>query len=231
MNNKSLLWIGGIIGVAGAVQWYQTTKQTKQVNDPATQQRIYDRSWTPNDPTKSSQEARNWNNSTVNLRQSDSFDYNDANPPMTQASSQSATYHLGLNDKHHACGRLYSRIAYVEKNTSIKDQELLNNLEFLYDACIMNQIDKNVHEFYMSKNIVADRSAEKLSEKFVPARAPYKKSDQELLNELKSERDFQILREGEKKVGKSFHEFLKGLADMSSIKEKNMFFAEEKSKK
>jgi hypothetical protein len=230
--NTKLLWIGGIIAASGAIQWYQTTKQRRQVTDPTTQQVVYDKDWTPNDTTKREREAvGNWNNSAVNLIQSDRFDYDEANPPKTPASSQSATYHLSLTDKHHACGRLYSRIVYVEQNHPIKDKELLQNLEFLYDACIMNQIDSNMYEFYKSKNIVGDRSAEKISEKLLPVNVPYKKTDKQLLNELKSEKDFQILKEGEKKLGKPFHEFLKSLADFSKMKEKNIIYAEEKATK
>ena len=163
----------------------------------------------------------------VSARKVDRFEVNVSSPPTGPSDDEKATFHLKLKDKHDACGQIYKKAEALTRSNQFSntrtDPNLMNTLEFLYDSCIMYQADKNTWNTLHKENLYGDKATVLLANQLVPdnhVNADEKKA----VNQVVNSKEFEKLKEAERRMGKPFHQVLKEHVHDKDILKDHLFF-------
>lgn len=163
----------------------------------------------------------------VSARKIDRFDVDVSNPPTGPIDDQKATFHLKLKEKHDACGQIYKKADALRRSSQSYDAKtdpnLMKTLEFLYDSCIMYQADKNTWNTLHKENLYGDKASVLLANQLVPDNE-VNVDEKKAVNQVVNSKEFEKLKEAERRMGKPFHEVLKEHVHDKNILKDHLFF-------
>ena len=212
-------------GAAASLIYWQSTGQEKVFHGDEAEMRVRTAGWIPKNRREQNQEEQILKDQQIdsqqqqmhaNYRKKDKFEYNLRLRPSTIMNPQKVTYHLSLKGKHDVCGHIY------EKAASLDDANHLETLQFLYDSCIMNQVDVDVNSLYNGMGIKADRVTHKLTDQLVPQYETQIRKDR--LDRLQTTREFTKLKRGEQMTGTTFHQMLQSQVNNHASISDHLFY-------
>jgi hypothetical protein len=200
--------VSGIIVSAACLQYFQISNQEQVTQQNTVQVIVYEPNWIPH-REKESDTSHSSIPQHSHYRSKDKFEYNVRTRPTGTITPQKVNYHLSLKEKHDTCGHIY------KKASDLENRQHFETLQFLYECCILNQVDNRINGMYRDMGIHADRVTRDLSNELLPKYETKIKQDR--ADKVFSNRKWNKLKQGETIIGHDYHIILGQMATKETV--------------